>query len=89
MAQNPQALVDGSLYELGLDRGNFGLLIISITILMLADLAKYKGIVIRDVILRQELWCRWFCYLTAIVFILVFGIWGTNYDAAGFIYFQF
>jgi hypothetical protein len=50
---------------------------------------KYKGIKIREIVIRQELWCRWLCYIGFVMFIMIFGIWGAGYDAAGFIYFQF
>lgn len=86
---NLEILFNQSLYTVGLEQRNFCIMVFSIIILILVDIAKHKGIIVRDIIIKQELWCRWFCYLCAIVFILVFGIWGTNYDAAGFIYFQF
>ena len=86
---NWEVLFDQSLYTVGLEQRSFYIMEFSIIILILMDIAKYKGIKVREIIIKQELWCRWFCYLCAIMFILVFGIWGTDYDAAGFIYFQF
>ena len=82
-------LFDDSLFKLGQDWKNFMVLIAAILILLIADVFKYKGIKIREIILKQELWFRWSVYIFAIVFILVFGIWGPGYNDASFIYFQF
>lgn len=82
-------LFDGSLYQLGVDQKNFHVLLIALGILLFADVMKYYHICIRKVIMKQELWCRWLCYITAVIAVLLFGVWGGTYDATGFIYFQF
>lgn len=86
---NPWILIDESLYYCGLDRKNFWLMIFGIGILVLADIFKRRGIRVREVIARQDYWCRYLIMIAAICFILIFGIWGSGYNAAGFIYFQF
>ena len=86
---NPWIFFDNSLYDLGLGRKEFQMMLLSIGILLMADFLKYRGIKVREVLVQQELWCRWLCYLSMALFILVFGIWGGSYDAASFIYFQF
>ena len=86
---NPWILMDGSLYKCGLDIKNYWLMIYGIGILLFADLCKSKGIIIRDIISRQDVWFRWLAIDIAIIILLVFGIWGSTYDAANFIYFQF
>lgn len=86
---NPWVLVDGSLYNCGLERKNFTLMIICIGILLFADALKYRKIKVLDIIEKQDFWFRWMLYIFAILGILTFGIWGSNYDVAGFIYFQF
>lgn len=88
-ADNIYVLFDDSLFKLGLDWKNFLVMLIAIGVLMFADCLKYKGLVIREMICRQELWFRWFVLITAILSIVIFGIYGSSYDAAGFIYFQF
>lgn len=82
-------LLNGSLYKICLNQKNFEILWFAIGILLISDLFKSRGIVIRDVIIRQDLWFRWCVYICAIFFVLIFGIWGGTYDAASFIYFQF
>ena len=86
---NPWILLDGSLYTCGLDEKNFGLMCFSIGILLLADIFKRRGIVLRRVIAEQDYWCRYLIMIAGVCFILVFGVWGSGYDSAGFIYFQF
>ncbi len=88
-AKNPWVLFDGSLYTLGLDGPNFRLMIVSIFILLAADIAKRCGITIREKIVEQDYLFRWVFIACAVVFILLFGVWGPGYSAANFIYFQF
>lgn len=86
---NPWILFDGSIYNCGLDSKNFMLMLIAILILLIADIFKYKGIKISEVILKQEYWFRWLVFGVSSSLILLFGIWGSAYDASSFIYFQF
>lgn len=88
-AANPVILWDGSLYNCGLDSKNFGLMVITIIILLVVDACNYMGIRVRNMILRQDAWFRWIFVAFSICAILVFGIWGSAFDEANFIYFQF
>ena len=86
---NPWILIDGSLFNCGLDTGNFILMLISIVILFCFDVLKRKKINLTDQICRQDYWFRWMLIALAVCAVLLFGIWGPSYDAASFIYFQF
>ncbi|MGN0438774.1 MAG: MBOAT family O-acyltransferase [Lachnospiraceae bacterium] len=86
---NPWILFDGSIYQCGLDIKNFWLMIVSMMILLGADVCKHKGIKIREVIMKQDYWFRWIIISVSIVAILTFGIWGPQFNEANFIYFQF
>ena len=88
-ADNFHIFLDGSLYNCGIDPANFAVMILGIAILAVADCFKYKGIRIRDVIMRQKYPVRWAVYTVTILMVLVFGIWGPAFDKASFIYFQF
>ena len=81
--------VDGRLNELGLDNPNWVLLFIAVCVLLITDLLHEKGIRIREAIARQPLIFRWIVYIGAILVILVFGIYGAEYNSASFIYEQF
>jgi D-alanyl-lipoteichoic acid acyltransferase DltB (MBOAT superfamily) len=86
---NPWILFDGSLYGCGLNSKEFWFMILCIVVLFFADFQKKKGIIIRDVIKKQDDWCQILVISFAISAILIFGIWGSNYSDASFIYFQF
>lgn len=87
--KNPWILFDGSLYKCGLDGKNFHLMIFCIGILLFADVCKRKGIKIREVIARQDAWCRWIVVAFSAAAIITFGVWGIAYNETSFIYFQF
>lgn len=87
--RNPWILFDGSLYECGLDARNFWLMMAGIGILLFADCCKHKGISVREEILKQDYWFRWGVIAASVCAIVVFGVWGTSYDAGAFLYFQF
>ena len=82
-------LLNGTLKKLGLDTANWFLLIAALLVLTLVDYLHERGVHIRDAIARQHVIFRWLIYITAIVGILIFGIYGPGYDAASFIYGQF
>ena len=82
------ALAGEGLYQFGLDRGDFTVAVIALAVLILADLLNEW----RDMgkwLEKQVLPLRWVAYLLLLFTILIFGIYGPNYDAAAFIYFAF
>ena len=86
---NPWILFDGSLYKCGLDQKNFQMMLLGIVILFTGDYFKDKGIKLRMKIMTQEAWFRILLASFTVLALLLFGIWGTGYEKAGFIYFQF
>ena len=53
------------------------------------DAAHEKGIKIRQTIAKQGIVFRWIVYYAAIFAVIIFGIYGSVYDSASFIYQQF
>ena len=86
---DPWVLVDGSLYRLGLDEKEFHLLLIAILILIVVDVLTYRKKRLAELFTEQPLWFRWIATLVFIGIIVVFGVYGENYDATAFLYFQF
>ncbi len=86
---HPLSLMNGRLYELGLDRMNFWLLGYGIGFLLLTDILRYRGVSLRAWFVQQNWLFRELAAVGGILFILVFGIWGNAYNASSFIYFQF
>lgn len=88
-AQSPWILFDGSIYKCGIDSKNWGIMLIGLCILAIADYFKIKGIKVREVIRKQDYWFKWTVIIFFTCFILVYGIWGAGYNENNFIYFQF
>ena len=65
------------------------LLIVAVAILFLVDHLHEKGVHIREEIARQPIFFRWLFYFGIIFAILIFGMYGPEYDAASFIYGRF
>lgn len=81
---------NGELYNLGLDRTEMNVLIVSLAALFLVELVRYFRKQQLDAFLaEQNLWFRWAVLLALIGAVAVFGIYGPGYDAQQFIYFQF
>lgn len=88
-AENIWTLFDGSLYNCGLDEKNFRFMLIAVIVLLVADFLKRKGIMVREIILRQDSYIKCLVVSLSILMIMVFGKYGPAYDALNFIYFQF
>ena len=86
---NYYALVDGSLFNLGLHEKQVHLLLFSIALLMFIDFLKYKKINIIEGVMQQPLWARDILYVCLVLSVLIFGRWGAGYNESAFIYFQF
>lgn len=78
-----------SLLELGFQWYDWLLVILSILVVFVVDVLHEKGIRIREWIYQEKLWFRWLIYLAAFWCVLMFGIYGVDYDTSQFIYFQF
>ena len=83
---NPWILTNDKLYSLGLGWKDFHVLILCIMLLLFVSSIQERGIVIRDYILNKNIVLRWLIYITAILFIMVFGTYGYGFDAQAFIY---
>ena len=82
------SLSGGRLFELGLDKADMTVAVCAVLVLLIVDLAGRRCDV-GDLVERQALPLRWIVYLLGIFAIIVLGIYGPQYEAAAFIYFQF
>lgn len=89
LIHNPGILFDLSLYNCGLSQREFILMILCILILFVQDMFKHYRISVKRMLLAQDWWFQIIVYVLFALFVIVFGIWGGQYDATGFIYFQF
>lgn len=80
---------NSSIYELGLDKPNWIILIIALIVLIIVDLLHEKNISVFSIVDRQGLIFRYCIYGGLIWSLILFGVYGAGYDASQFIYFQF
>ncbi len=83
---NSDILIDGGLLKLGLDTQDLWLLLLSSLVLLTVSLLQESGVQIRQALSKQNILFRWFIYLAAIFSLIMFGVYGLNYNASDFIY---
>lgn len=83
---NPHALFDGTVYNYGLDIKNVYLMYGCILLMIAADVLHEKGIHFRQALMSQGILFRYIIYYAAIFAIIIFGIYGPEFDSASFIY---
>lgn len=83
-------LFDGSIYNLGLDEKEMGVMRVGIFMLILVD-AYYvrKKAMFDSMVKGQCLAVQYMAAAVLLVMVVVFGVYGEGYDAAQFIYFRF
>ena len=87
---DPWNLFNESLYQLGLDRTEMNILIVSVVILLLVDILRQrKGQMPDTFLFRQNIWFEWAVIIGMILMILTYGKYGPDFDPKQFIYFQF
>ncbi len=82
-------IINGSMLSLGLGMGEFVILIISVVIMLIVDFLQEKNYHIREEIEKKNIFIRWAIYYMGIFSIIVFGIYGKDYNPSSFIYGQF
>lgn len=86
---NPWVFSDGTLLTYGLDIYDFGILALSLIFLIIVGVWHERGISIRDSFAKQNIVFRWAVLFAAIFVVVIFGVYGPGYNAAGFIYGNF
>lgn len=84
------SLFDGSMYYLGLDQKEMGVMWLGILILLVVDAYYARKKALFDAFVKERcLAVQYGIVAVLLVMILVFGVYGEGYDASQFIYFQF
>lgn len=86
---NPWVLSDGTLLTLGLDGKDWNVLILTLGLLLMADIFKVRGKSLPELYVKQNLVFRWLVVFAGVFAVLLFGVYGAEYNAAQFIYFRF
>ena len=71
---------------MGLDVKDLWVLFLSCLVLLCVSLMQESGIKVRETLAKQNLYFRWVIYLGAVFSLILFGVYGLNYNAADFIY---
>ena len=87
--RNPWILFDGSLFIHEYDSAMVLPMTLFMGALLFSDICKKRGVAIRQIILRQDAWCRWLVFALSTAIVLLFGVWGPSFSEANFLYFQF
>ncbi|MCI8992671.1 MAG: MBOAT family protein [Eubacterium sp.] len=82
---NLWVLTDDSIYNYGMDRKDFCVVIVGIFMMWCVDMLQQK-IKIRESLSAQPVVFRWLIYIGAIVLLFVFGMYGSEFDAGSFVY---
>jgi hypothetical protein len=83
---NTAVLMNGGLLKLGLDTQDLWVLLLASLVLLSISLLQESGVHIRESLSKQNLLFRWIIYLAAIFSLIMFGVYGLNYNASDFIY---
>ena len=87
---NPWAITPGVIYNLGLDRQEMNILLISVAVLFFVDYMKRrKNIRFENLTDNQVFWVRGAVIFILLFVVIIFGAYGYSFDAQEFIYFQF
>lgn len=86
---NPWVLFDGSLFSIGLDSKDWNILIVALVLLLSVDRYRVRQKSLPEAFVQQNLVFRWLVIFAGIFAVLIFGVYGADYNAAQFIYFQF
>ncbi|MCQ2497578.1 MAG: MBOAT family protein [Lachnospiraceae bacterium] len=78
-----------SIFELGLEKGDWIVLILAFVIVLIVDILHEKNISIKALLDKNIFVLRWIVYAAALLVIIIFGIYGVEYDTATFMYAQF
>lgn len=86
---NPWVLFDKSIYSLGLVREEWDICIWGMVIVLIVSSMKEKGKSILEGFGHQNIIFRYACYAAMFLALLIFGIYGPEYNASAFIYMGF
>ena len=85
----PKTLTGDLLLKYGLNKSEVCLLLLSIFGLMICDYLKWRDISLKRNIFSRKWYIQSVVFIAGLLTVAVFGVWGSEYNPAAFIYFQF
>lgn len=83
---DPRIFFNGSIYGFELGSNDFKILLVSFLTILIISAFQEKGYRIRESLEKQNIAFQWMILLTGLFVILIFGIYGPEYNPADFIY---
>lgn len=77
------------LDRLGLPLLDLRILALCTALLFAVSLVQERGVVMREWVQRRCLPIRWMVLIAGIMAVLLMGVWGSGFNEASFIYYQF
>ena len=82
-------LTMATIKTLGVGAADFYLLILCTALLLVASLVQERGVTVRNWISERNVLVRYAVLLAGVAAVLVLGMYGSGFDEASFIYYQF
>lgn len=86
---NPWIFISGALYEVGLSRQEFWVMLVSIVIVLWVDGMHNRGLHILEILEKRGVICKALAVGSLIFAVIMLGVYGGGEDASTFIYFVF
>ncbi len=80
---------NGQIFTYGVNQKEMVVLAISVLLLLVIGILRERGVQIRETLAQQNILFRWLLVLALLAFVLVFGVYGPDYNASAFIYGNF
>lgn len=81
--------VDGTIFTYGVSPLEMVVLAVAVLALLVVGILQERGMQMRETIAKQGFVLRWALVLGLLFFVLIFGMYGPEYNAASFIYGRF
>lgn len=78
--------VDGRIFQFGVTRQEMVLLFACVLLLLVIGILQERGMKIRETLAAQNVVIRWSVVIGMIFVVLIFGVYGPEYNASTFIY---
>ena len=85
----PKTLTGNLLLKYGLNKSEVCFLLLSIFVLMICEYLKWRDISLKKNIFSRKWYIQSVVFIAGLLTVAVFGVWGSEYNPAAFIYFQF
>lgn len=80
---------NGEIFTYGVDKKDMLILFVAIFILFIIGILQERGVKIRESLDKMNIIFRWGLIFILFIFVIVFGVYGPEYDASAFIYGRF